>query len=195
MTTTSANGLPRTALVVISDRDDLYLPDCLRVLDDFAFPFVQRIVVADPHHDMNQNEAVVAAWSQVGDVDYVFHLEEDFLLHELDIVGMAAVLAANPDLAHVVLKRQPWSGVELAAGGIIECHPDSYEDCAGFVRHRRFFSLNPSLIPISTVRLGWAGSEGDMTDRCAAAGLSFAFYGARQDPPRCTHVGEIRGAA
>lgn len=193
MTTSTAGSTPTTALVVISDRDDLYLPRCLAALDQFGFPFAQRIILQDPRHEMDQNEVVVEAWSRVDDnVDFVFHLEEDFVLHELPIAAMARTLDANPDLAHVVLKRQAWSDVEHQAGGIIECFPDSYEDCDGFMKHRRFFSLNPSLIPKSTIDLGWAGSEGDMTDRCVDKGLSFAFYGARHDPPRCTHIGEVR---
>lgn len=170
----------------------MYLPRCLEALDRIAYPFDQEIVVRDPGHVYDQNEVVRHAWGQV-ETDFVFHLEEDFLLHELDVPKMVAVLQANPDLANLVLKRQPWNAEECAAGGIIECFPDSYEDCDGFVRHRRFFSLNPSVIPRHVIDMGWAGSEGDMTDRCLAEGLSFAFYGARHDPPRCTHIGEVRG--
>lgn len=194
MTNTSGNGSRRIALVVISDRGDLYLPKCLATLDAFGFDFAQRIVMEDPTHRWDQNEVVVEAWSRVGsDIDYVFHLEEDFLFQELDIAGMVRVLEANPDLAQVVLKRQPWNHLEHAAGGIMEQWPDEYEDCDGFLRHRRIFSLNPCLIPRHVVAKGWAGSEGDMTGRCLEEGLAFAFYGARQDPPRCIHVGEVRG--
>lgn len=183
---------PRVALVVISDRGDLYLPRCLESLPDY--PWCQQIIIEDPTHQYDQNSVVVEAWSRVAeDVDYVAHIEEDFVLHEFPVIAMAEILAANTDLANIILKRQPWGSVERDAGGYIECFPDSYEDCDGFLRHRRFFSLNPSLIPRKVIEMGWAGSEGDMTTRCVDAGLSFAVYGGRHDPPRVTHIGEVSG--
>lgn len=177
---------------MISDRGDLYLPRCLESLP--PFPWHQQIIIEDPTHRFGQNEVIEHAWSQVDDrTTHLAHVEEDFVLHDFPVLDLVRILDANPDLANIVLKRQPWSDVEHRAGGIIECFPDSYEDCDGFLRHRRFFSLNPSIIPKRVIDMGWAGSEGDMTDRCIAKGMSFAFYGARHDPPRCTHIGEVRG--
>lgn len=178
--------------MVISDRGDLYLPRCLESLPDF--PWCQQVIIEDPRHAFTQNGVIEHAWSLVDeDAEFVAHVEEDFVLHEFPVEEMARLLRTNPDLAHVILKRQPWGGDEAAAGGYIECFPDSYEDCDGFLKHQRFFSLNPSLIPIDVVRLGWAGSEGDMTTRCVERGLSFAVYGERHDRPRVTHIGEVSG--
>lgn len=184
---------PRVALVVISDRGDRYLPRCLDSLPDF--PWCQQVIVEDPLHEYDQNEVISYAWSQVGDAEFAFHCEEDFVLHDAPMADMVRVLDENPDLANLVLKRQPWSDVEVRAGGIIECFPDSYEDREGFVGHRRFFSLNPCIIPRHVVNMGWAGSEGDMTDRCIEAGLWFGFYGKRHDAPRVTHIGDVKGCA
>lgn len=178
---------------MISDRGERYLPRCLESLDAVGFPWAQQIIIEDPTHEYDQNEVVRHAWSLVADADFVFHLEEDFVLHDAPVADMARILAANPDLANIILKRQPWGSVEVAAGGYIECFPEAYEVCEGFLRHRRFFSLNPCLIPKRVIDMGWAGSEGDMTTRCVEQGMSFAVYGQRHDPPRVTHIGEVHG--
>lgn len=180
--------------MVISDRGDLYLPRCLESLDAFGFPFAEHHIIEDPNHKWDQNEVVVEGFSRVSaECDFAFWLEEDFILHDAPIDDMARILTANPDLANIILKRQPWGSVEVAAGGYIECFPDAYEDCDGFLKHQRFFSLNPSLIPRRVIDMGWGGSEGDMTTLCVEAGMSFAVYGARHDGPRVTHIGEVSG--
>jgi hypothetical protein len=128
---------------------------------------------------------------------YVFHAEDDFTYREpVDLVGMARVLEENPHLAQVVLKRQPWSEEEIAAGGQIEVAPEEYADRKGFVEHRRLFSLNPSLIRREAIELALTepgdGLERGITDTLLRHGYSFAYWGARKDPPRCWHIGERR---
>lgn len=193
-TTTSEHGsTPTVALVVISDRGERYLPQCLEALERFEFPWAQRIVVEDPTHRFSQNEVVAHAWSQVDPVaEWVLHLEEDFIVNDLPLAHMVRILEQNPDLAQVVLKRQPWNGAEVAAGGIIEANPDDYHQEDGFVRHSVLFSLNPCLIPRHVVEMGWGTSESEFTARCLARGLSFAFYGSRGDRPRVEHIGYVR---
>lgn len=186
--------MPTVALVVISDRGDRYLPDCLAQLDKVCdWPFSQRILVSDPDHAFDQNEAVRRGWAQVAPgTDYIAHLEEDFLVHEFDVGAMVAILEANPEHDQVVLKRQPWNGDEVAKGGIVEQDPPEYEDRDGFARHNRIFSLNPCLIPKHITDLGWTTGEAEFSDRLRAMGYWFAFYGQKFDPPRCTHVGDER---
>jgi len=141
--------------------------------------------------------AVQSAWAGLpDDVEFVFHVEEDFVFTEpVDIDGMAMVLKEHGRLAQLVLKRQPWSPEEQAAGGIIEMHPHRYRQQGGWVEHQRIFSLNPCLIPREVVDMGWpAGNEAEMTTRLVAAGWSFGFWGRRDDPPRCLHIGARRSA-
>jgi hypothetical protein len=114
----------------------------------------------------------------------------------VDLQGMAQVLEQNPHLAQIVLKRQPWSEEEIAAGGQIEAAPEDYTDREGFVEHRRLFSFNPSLVARETLRLALAepgdGLERGVTDTLLRHGYSFAYWGARDDPPRCEHIGARR---
>lgn len=135
--------------------------------------------------------------------DYLFHLEEDFVLTEpVELARMANVLQRVPRLASLTLKRQPWSPQEVAAGGQIELCPDEYEErhiAGAFVCFHEptgiphVFSLNPSLIPRRTFSLGWpAGNEAGFTEQCAEQGWRLAYWGRKSDPPRCLHIGERR---
>lgn len=190
--------------VVISDRGDLYLPGCLDSLKEHC-PSVceQTVVIDDSEHKYGMAGAVRTAWAWALDAgyDYLLHWEEDFrALEPPDIDGMIYILEHSP-LAQVVLKRQPWSVEECAAGGIIEMHPESYTEYKAWGRslcwteHSRIFSLNPCLIPRKILELGWPGdNEAGMTRRCLDAGYRFAFYGGRNEPPRVEHVGAIRAA-
>lgn len=136
------------AVAFISDRGDLYLPRCSESLHMNLVPDGLRVVDDHDHH-LGMAGAVREAWTWAVDldVDFLFHVEEDFTFNErVDIAGMAALLDAYPRLAQIVLKRQPWNEQEHAAGGIIEANPDAYRQQAGFVEHREIFSLNPCQI-------------------------------------------------
>lgn len=200
------------ALVVISDGRDTYTNHCLASVGNLkAAPSYVRAVDDSGGHsgvvwpagwDVVRHEerrglaaAVQSAWAGLPpEVDYVFHLEADFVLPEpVDLEGMAGVLDANPMLANLVLKRQPGCPEEAAAGGIIECHPDDYTDRAGWVEHRRCFSLNPCLIPRRVVDMGWPDSnEAGQTQRLVEGGWTFGFWGGRADPPKVCHIGTHR---
>lgn len=190
-------------LAIISDRGTLYLPGCLESLNEHWPQHPEPIVVDDSAHRLGMAGAVRAAWEAALDMGarYVFHLEEDFrFLTPPPIRDMRRILDRWPDLAQVVLKRGPWSTEESAAGGIIEMNPTAYAENHGrvsgdsFTQHRLIFSLNPCLIPRRTLELGWPdGNEAEMTQDCARAGMSFAFYGLKGDPPLVEHVGHQRG--
>lgn len=190
------------ATAVVSDRGDLYLPECLDQLHGFGLdPFV----VDDREHHLGMAGAVQAAWARAlsEGCDYLFHVEEDFRFNDPPpLEAMQYVLERAPHLAHIVLKRQPaHTAEEQAAGGIIEAHPGDYTDCsamrqsARWCEHRRIFSLNPCLIPRRVLEMGWpAGNEAEFTQMCLAADLRFAFYGHRFEAPLVTHVGDVRSA-
>lgn len=130
----------------------------------------------------------------------MWHAEEDFTYNApVDVAAMMDVLDADHRLAHLVLKRQPWNGDEIAAGGIIEQWPQDVMDreTAGnpWVEHCKFFSLNPCLVPRRVFELGFPeGSEPAMTELLLGKGFYFGYWGARSDPPRVTHIGELRSA-
>lgn len=188
------------ALVVISDRGDLYLPRCLESIKrHLHHPVAQRITIDDPYHRYTASGAVNAAWRQVrDDIDFVWHQEEDFLLtEEVDIEGMASVLAQEPQLASLCLLRQPWSPPELEAGGIVEMSPQDYTDRKTrghpWLEHRKWFSLNPSLVPRRVFEQGFPeGSEPAQTQRLLDQGYVFGYWGARGEAPRVEHIGELR---
>lgn len=193
--------------VVISDRPpELYLTGCLASLEKHLPSHVEVRIQLDVDHLLGMGGAARAAWDLALDEgwDYLLHVEEDFRFQDLPLEQMVWVLAKNPHLAQVVLKRQPWSAEEAQAGGQMETNPQAYTECWGlghnlrWVEHDTLFSMNPSLIPRNVLELGWpatgGGVERDITTACHAAGLRFAYYGGRNDAPRCEHVGHIRAA-
>lgn len=189
--------------VVVSDRGDLYLPDCLTNVAEYAAGVPVR-VVDDSEHRLGLAGAAQAAWTVAVDEgwDYLLHWEEDFrALGPVPLTDMQHALERFPNVSQVVLKRQPWSVEERTAGGIIEMHPDLYEEASAFGRsyrislHRRIFSLNPCLVPSRVFAQGWpVGNEAEITERLNAdPDNRFAFYGGKADPPRVEHVGHVRG--
>lgn len=204
------------ALVVVTDGRRQYLQEMLRSASRYLnYPFAhlrivddsgadQQVVWPDGFEVVRHPErrglaaAVQSAWSGLPpEIDCVFHAEDDFVfVEEVDVDAMAVTLKEHGRLAQLVLKRQPWSPPEVAAGGIIEMNPDEYRQRDGWVEHTRIFSLNPCLIPREVVDLGWpAGNEAEMTARLVTAGWSFGFWGRREDTPRVLHIGVQRSAA
>lgn len=191
------------ALVVAGYRGDVYIPGCLDSIDQHidADLVSWKTVIHDDHGaGMAANVQRGFDWALSTGCEWTFWVEEDFRFHQpVPLAGMVDVLKNNPQLAQVVLKRQPWSSQERVAGGIIEAAPYRYKQCDGFVEHCEIFSLNPCLIPRAVLELGWpagplgVGNESGFTMRCLQAGYTFGFYGGMWDAPRCEHVGHERG--
>jgi hypothetical protein len=196
----------KTVAAFISDRDPAwYLDACI---ESFAAtpdaPMVTATrVVDDREHLLGMSGAVAEAWGWALDehCDFLVHIEEDFLFRGFPITEMIRILTHQPHLAQVVLKRDPWSSDEREAGGQIEMNPGAYGQCWRgedvWVEHDLLFSLNPCVIPRRTLELGAPvkepeGFEAEFTKRCRKAGLRFAYYGAKEDPPLCEHVGVNR---
>lgn len=193
----------RIGAVFVSDRGDKYLPNCLESFWQHVDPALVdgTFIVDDQEHRLGMAGAVREAWSWAieSDIDYLWHCEEDFRFNNrIPLARMADLLYRYPHLAQLVLKRNPWSPEEKAAGGQMEVDPGAFTERDGFVEHRKLFSLNPCLIPRRTLDLSWVstehGVERDITTACEAAGMMFAYYGRRGDPPRCEHVGTERAS-
>ncbi len=157
------------------------------------------------HHDTRRGlaGAVWTCWQTATDLgaDHLFHLEDDFTMNvDIDVQGMCDLLDTFDHLSQLVLKRQPWSPEEIQAGGQIETAPELYtEETDGssfWVEHRRLFSFNPCLIPRSTFAREWGPIlEADVTAVLNLSPLNqFAYWGKRDAPPLCTHIGAVRSA-
>lgn len=188
------------ALLVISDGRDDYLAESIASARQMLPPVFDQIVhIDDRAHELGYGGAIRAAWEKV-DADWVFHLEGDFTFNAaVDVIGMIDVLRARPDLAQIVLKRQPWNPQEVAAGGIIEQHPGDYSEVVDgpyvWTTHRRFFSTNPCVYARHIVERGWptgTESEGRFGLDLVADGYHFAFWGGKGDPPAVHHIGVQR---
>lgn len=206
------------ALCVISDGRYEYLEQALDSIRANFEPFDYTIFVDDSANDPAATRSsfdcsifhperrglaasVQSAWLEATRVgaDFLFHAEEDFTYNgPVDVDRMANCLRRLPHLCQLVLKRQPWSPEEIAAGGQMETNPTAYTEritsCGRFTEHRTLFSLNPSLIPRRVFAMGWpSGNEAGMTEVLnASPGNRFAYWGGKADPPRCTHIGARR---
>lgn len=202
----------RIGVAFISDRGDLHIDACQASLRAYVHgPIATSYVVDDRDHELGLAGAVQEAWAWALDqeVDYLFHVEEDFRFRrDVDLDRLAALLERSPYLAQVCLLRQAWSPEERAAGGIYAAYPadtwrqmgDPADRYSEWVLHRRLFSLNPCLIPARVLEIGWpsgpigVGNETGFTNRCLERGLAFAYAGRLDDDPWVEHVGDTRGA-
>lgn len=192
----------KIALLVITDGRSDYLARTLTSAQELLPDvFDDRIVIDDTAHELGFAGAIQAGWDQIGDADYIFHLEGDFVFNQpVPVEQMVRLLEKRPQLAQVVLKRQPWNHDERRAGGIVEQHPADFWECFDgditWTEHRRFFSTNPCVYPAAIARLGWpqeSESEGKFTHRLLRDPLiRFAFYGGKFDPPMVEHIGAER---
>lgn len=139
------------------------------------------------------------AWSRLpDDCDYVFHLEDDFVLKQyLVLDDLVAAMEANPHFAQICLLRQPWNERERKAGGVWQQFPDDFIECGNgkccWLEHRRWFSTNPCLYPRWVVEMGWpenAHSEGMFSHKLFKNPVvKCAYWGSKQDSPIVEHVG------
>lgn len=196
------------AVVVFTDgRDDLLLQSVASLREQVSGPITERVmyddtgdpihadslrgwfpdftVISHPEGRQGFGGAIRAAWAWLrrnSEADWIWHAEDDFTYNApIDLDHIAGVLANNPELLQIALRRQPWNDDERAAGGVVEQHPEAYEErwfwrdhmtswgapdpqvhCV--LAHRLYWTTNPSLYRRSLI-LGndWpvgANSEG-----------------------------------
>lgn len=154
------------------------------------------------HHETRRGfaGAVRSAFENIPKCDWIFYCEDDFRFErDINITAMASVLAAHPKLAQLVLKRQAWNSEEIAAGGVVELHPEWYteREYEGnyYLEHSAYYSTNPALIPYAITLRHWRNeeqSEGKFGWDLKNEGYTFAFWGKRSDPNWVTHIGTQR---
>jgi len=143
--------------------------------------------------------AIDTAWSHLSsvDVDFVFHLEDDFTFPvDVPLTEMAAHLKRDPSLAQVTLYRQPWSPQEHIAGGYLGLYSDDYTleqvtESFDLFTTSRLFSFNPSLYRKEITHYR-GGLEADVTEVLARDGLRFGVLAGNGGSPLCTHIGAER---
>lgn len=205
--------IPKVALMVITDGRWDYLKHTLESAFEWLdWPFEQCVLVDDsaegrrmdiPGWQIIQNPerkglagAIGVGWEALNDdIEFVFHLEDDFVFADLIDVGMMIHQLENRhDLAQIALMRQPWSPEEHAAGGIFNLYRDDFTQEGSLVVHRRLFTFNPCLYPRWVTRYR-PDLEAGLTEQLLADDKVFAYFGALDDNPRCTHIGVRRTRA
>jgi len=136
----------------------------------------------------NQAQALGALTS---DDEWVFWLEEDFVVHDAPLEEMADTLDAYRQVANMVLVRQPWSAEELRYGSVLSRY--DLTDRGGWMEHTAGFWLNPMVSHASLLRTLTPGVEQHLTNQCRARGLTFGWWGDRTDKPRVEHIGAEGG--
>lgn len=198
----------KLALMVITDGRWDYLQRTLEsAAECLDYPWSQRILVDDSGEEVGfcptkfdfvKNTprrglagAIQSGWDALDeDIDYVFHLEDDFIFPDyVDIDLMLELLEYENDLAQMALLRQPWSPQEQQAGGIYWIEPDRFKQKQGFVQQQHLFTFNPCLYPISVVRNYKAGLEAELTADLLKDGWKFGYLGELGDEPRTIHIG------
>lgn len=199
---------PKLALMVVTDGRWDYLQ---RTLESAAqcldWPWHQKLLVDDSGEkqgfspdgfDFVKNMprrglagAIQSGWDAIdSEVDYVFHLEDDFIFPDVvDLELMIELLEYEPELAQIALLRQPWSPQEQQAGGIYGVDPVRFKNKYGFVEQRHLFTFNPCLYPASITREYEAGLEAELTSELLKDGWRFGYLGELGDQPKTFHIG------
>jgi len=210
----------KISLVVITDGRQSCIEQTIdRFNEVINYSFFEKLIINDSgdprYHDFLVNRfpefnvvsheqrrglagAVQSAWSSVNpEIDYVFHLEDDFLFNKsIDIAHMSFLLKTNPQLVQMALVRASVNPPEEEVGGFVFQHLEDYSQKEDYFQHGRLFTLNPCLYPMSTVKMGWPdhGGESEFTTKVHSIDKDyrFGFYGNIYDEPLVTHIGGRR---
>lgn len=157
--------------------------------------------------------AIANAWSYLtahSRAQWVAWFEDDMVpARRVPLDDMVALSVAQPHLAQVALRRQPWNAEERAAGGYVEANPDSYVERVDgghrWLETTRNWTTNPSVYRIDLCALGWpsgAHSEGRYGFALRDYGLPwgipgeevrFGLYGGLVDGREWIHhIGDVR---
>ena len=142
--------------------------------------------------------AIKVGWAAIPEpFEWVLHIEDDFTFERrVDIAAMIETLAADPKLVQLALKRQPWNEREKERGSIYLPGFEQHEAPHPHVRHRSWWTTNPSLYHRRLTEGGWPQvdrSEGVFTHRLLAdVDVRFGYWGRLDDGPWVTHIGDDR---
>lgn len=235
------------ALVIVTDGRDTYLDECVKSLgmlkEGYRLSITERWMHDDTGNDAYRSElsarypefthinggkrqgcagAFQSVWRQLRErtrAEYVFLVEQDFVfLRPVNLKHMAFQLNRNPHLAQIALRRQAWNGEEKFAGGVVELHPDWYEDkryddpyndpdnLMQWLEQGVFFTTNPSLFRSTLLSVPWpAHQQGTYseslfhqqlmrqgTPEVPGDRVRYAYWGARDSGIWVEHIGHQR---
>lgn len=137
--------MPMDRVVMVNDSGD---PEYARLLES-QFPDFEHVAHAQRR---GFGEAINTGWDATDDIDWLLHMEDDFLINfELPVVDIITVLDTHPYLAQMALLRNPVNHLEIAAGGIVGQNPDDFHQTQWrqykWLEHRRFYTTNPAILP------------------------------------------------
>jgi hypothetical protein len=213
-----------TVCVVIDDGRPEYLKQTVASLDHVK-PIDVRVLIDDSgdktygdwlgwtypnfdeqvHHHQRRGlgGAVRSAWETALEhgADFVWHNEDDMpIAADIDLTTFIDLLKAQPHLAQVGLKRQPFSPEEIRAGGIVEAYPHFYTEHtdAGvtWIETDHLFVFSPSLIPRRVIECVLENTDTFLEDNVTKALWRYSYrscyWGGLYDPPLCNHIGITR---
>jgi len=155
----------------------------------------------DAHAHIGHGPAIARAWDAARrlDVDYVLWMEEDMMwVRGIDLADVASVIRAT-GIEQMAFLRNSHFPAEVAAGPhqLSRFDPDLFspESTNGhpWLRHRQFYTLNPNLTPLDTIRGNrWPAqpnSEHRFSLRMFRHDKSVGMWGRLEDDPIVYHAG------
>jgi hypothetical protein len=149
-------------LVAIGDGRDEYHDRSWASLKEMLPDVDYTVTIDDRAHELGFAGAIRAGWRLALETDatHIFHAELDFTyLRPVDLGAMQDTLENHPHLVQMALARGPVNDAEIAAGGVLEQHPDDYETVQWYGyswrEHRRYVTTNPALWPRRVIERGW----------------------------------------
>lgn len=148
--------------------------------------------------------AMISAWDKLKEHsnEWVFHLEEDFLIMEdIYLDNMMDVMSHNDYIKQIVLSRQFIAERKIKKRGIIipakERFVDKTDGTNYWIEHRVNFSCNPCLYRKSLIYeypwLNVPNSEREYSQSLLKdPSTKFAYWGKSTDAPKVMHIGEDR---
>jgi hypothetical protein len=226
----------RTALLIITDGRDDYLRQCIdsaaRSLRTGACHDIERWMYDDTgdasyRHELRERYpefnhigigprrgcagAIQQAWRTLwhrSSARFLFHLEQDFVFESrIDLDRMGRFLDDHPEVAQVTLRRNAVNSNEIAAGGVIEQHPDWYldrtePDGQQWLEHAMYWTCNPCLYRTELLDAGWPASvpgrysedtfHHEHLPRHLGYRPTYAYWGSRAESPKVRHIGQDR---
>lgn len=180
--------------VVYSDWDQSHTADLERIAGPHGF-----YVVGGGHY--GYVGSIQRLWRYIerrAVGEFIFLTEDDFLYErKIELGAMVQILRQHREVQQVALLREPAYPREFAPGTILGWPMDEFTPRDGYLEHRLFWTMNPSLVRRSIVENAWPAADsservfGDKLLRDPAA--RFAFLGSGEAWAR--HIGETRAVA
>jgi hypothetical protein len=191
---------PRTAArVIFSDWPASITEELTAIAEAHGFYVWGQAPGTEGHYTSSMQRLWTYLDSRTWPYDQAFIVEDDFAFErDVPLEMMARTLATQPHLVQMALLRDACYQAERDAGGILGHPIDEFalerEGSAAWLEHRRFFTLNPTLIRRAMFNEPWpSGMHSEAVfgrrvfrDRTKRAGL----WGEGETWIR--HLGEVR---